>query len=80
MGYEIWDRDHRTLLADFDEEGQALDYLREMVRAMNVETAARQLDRMQLVRVSNAGTTTEVISAGVDLLSLMFASAVTHAH
>jgi len=80
MGYEIWDRDHRTLLADFDEEGQALDYLREMVHAMNVETAARQLDRMQLVRVSNAGTTTEVISAGVDLLSLMFAPTATPAH
>lgn len=80
MGYEVWDRDHRTLLADFDEEGQALDYLREMVRAMNVETAARQLDRLQLVRVSNAGTTTEVISAGVDLLSLIFAPTATHAH
>lgn len=80
MGYEVWDRDHGTLLADFDEEGQALDYLREMVRAMNVETAARQLDRMQLVRVSNAGTTTEVISAGVDLLSLIFAPTATHAH
>lgn len=80
MGYEIWDRDERALVADFDEEGQALDFLRDMVRALNVEAAARELDRMQLVRVSNNGTATQVISAGVDLLSLIFAPTVTHAH
>ena len=80
MGYEIWDRYEGALIGDFDDQDAALDCLREMVRAMNVETAARQLDRMQLVRVSNAGTTTKVISAGVDLLSLIFAPTATHAH
>ena len=80
MGYEIWDRYEGALIGDFDDRDAALEYLREMVRTMKVETAARQLDRMQLVRVSSAGATTEVVSAGVDLLSLMFASAVTHAH
>ena len=80
MGYEIWDRYVGALIDDLDNQDAALNYLRELVRAMNVETAARQLDRMQLVRVSNAGTATEVISAGVDLLSLIFAPTGTHAH
>lgn len=80
MGYEIWDRYERALIDDFDDQDAALDYLRELVRPMNVETAARELDRMQLVRVSNNGATTEVISGGVDLLNLIFAPAVAHAH
>lgn len=80
MGYEIWDRYVGALIDDFDDQDAALNYLRELVRAMNVETAARQLDRMQLVRVSNAGKTTEVISAGVDLLRLIFGPAVAHSH
>ncbi len=43
---------------------------------MKVGDAVRELDRMQLVRVSDNGTITEVISAGVDLLSLIFAPSV----
>ena len=72
MGYEIWDRDHAALVADFDREDQALDFLREMVRSLNVEAAAHQLDRLQLVRVTDAGKTTQVVSAGVALLTLLF--------
>jgi hypothetical protein len=78
MGYEVWDRDERALIADFDDQNRALDFLREMVRPMNVEVAARALDSMQLVRVTNDGNTTEVISAGIDLLTLIFAPAVAH--
>ena len=80
MGYEIWDRYERALIDDFDDQAAALDYLRGLVRAMKVGDAVRELDRMQLVRVSDNGTTTEVISAGVDLLSLIFAPSVAHAH
>jgi len=80
MGYEIWDRYERALIDDFDDQDAALDYLRELVRAMKVGDAVRELDRMQLVRVSDNGTITEVISAGVDLLSLIFAPSVAQAH
>lgn len=80
MGYEIWDRYERALIDDFDDQDGALDYLRELVRAMKVGDAVRELDRMQLVRVSDNGTITEVISVGVDLLSLIFAPSVAHAH
>jgi hypothetical protein len=73
MGYEIWDRDVAALLGDFDDEAQALDFLRTIVRPLGAEDAARQLDRLQLVRVSDEGRTTEVVSAGVDLFSLIFA-------
>jgi len=80
MGYEIWDRYERALIDDFDDQDAALDYLRELVRAMKVGDAVRELDRMQLVRVGDNGTITEVISAGVDLLSLIFAPSVAQAH
>jgi len=73
VGYEIWDRDVQALFADFDDEAQALEYLRTIVRSLNAEQAAQQLDRLQLVRVSNEGRTTEVVSSGVDLFSLIFA-------
>lgn len=72
MGYEIWDRFERALVADFDREDQALDYLRAMVRPLNVEAAARQLDRYQLVRVTDDGNTTQVVSVGVALLARIF--------
>ena len=75
MGYEIWDRDERALVADFDERDQALDFLRDMVRPLNAEEATRRLDPLQLVRVSDDGRTTEVVSAGVGLLNLIFAPA-----
>lgn len=78
MGYEIWDRDDAALVADFDDEDQALDYLRRMVRSLTAEAAARRLDRLQLVRVIDNGTTTQVIAAGVDLLPRIFAPVVTH--
>lgn len=80
MGYEIWDRYLRALIGDFDDQDAALDYLRERVRPMSAETAARELDCMQLVRVTNQGETTEVISAGVDLLNLIFTPALSHAN
>lgn len=78
MGYEIWDRDERALVADFDEQDQALDFLREMVRPLNVEAAARKLDHLQLVRVTDDGSVTQVVSAGVDLLILILTPAVAH--
>jgi hypothetical protein len=76
VGYEIWDRDVQALLGDFDDEGQALEYLHAIVRSLNAEQAAHQLDRLQLVRVADQGRATEVICAGVDLFSLIFAPAV----
>ncbi len=45
MGYEIWDRDVQALFADFDDEAQALEYLRTIVRSLNAEQAAQQLER-----------------------------------
>lgn len=77
MGYEIWDRYERALVGDYDHEEQALDFLREMVRSLNVEAAARTLDRFQLVRVTNNGSTTTVVASGVDLMPRIFA--LTHA-
>lgn len=76
MGYEIWDRDHLALIGDFDELEQALDFLRAMVQELNVAQAARELDRFQLVKVTNEGRAQEVISEGVDLLPLLFAPAI----
>lgn len=72
MGYEIWDRYVPALVGDFDDEAEALDFLRTTVRSLSAENAARRLDRFQLVRVTNEGRTTEVVSAGVDLFSLIF--------
>jgi len=76
MGYEIWDRDERTLVADFDYQEQALAFLRDMVRDLTAEAATRWVDSMQLVRVSDEGRTQMVIAEGVPLLGLMFANAV----
>lgn len=73
MGYEIWDRYVPALVGDFDDEAQALDFLRRIIRSLNAEEAARQLDRLQLERVTDEGRTTEVISSGVDLFSLIYA-------
>lgn len=78
MGYEIWDRYERALINDFDTEDQALDYLRERIRPLTTEAAARWLDRLQLVRVTDDGKVTEVVSAGIDLLVLIFAPTVAH--
>lgn len=75
MGYEIWDRDAGALVADFDEQDQALAFLREMVRGLDAEATTRTIDPMQLVRVSDAGRTQEVVSEGVALLTLIFAPA-----
>ncbi len=80
MGYEVWDRYERALIDDFDDQDAAFDYLRELVRAMKVGEAVQELDRMQLVRVSDNGTTTEVIAAGADLVGLIFRPAVAEAH
>lgn len=80
MGYEIWDRYERALIDDFDDQDAALDYLRELVRTMKVGEAVQELDRMQLVRVSDNGTTTDVIAAGADLVGLIFRPAVAEAH
>jgi len=80
MGYEIWDRYERALIDDFDDQGAAFDYLRELVRTMKVGEAVQEVDRMQLVRVSDNGTTTEVIAAGADLVGLIFRPAVAEAH
>jgi len=41
MGYEIWDRYERAQIDDFDDQDAALDYLRELVRAI-VGAAPRQ--------------------------------------
>ena len=78
MGYEIWDRDDRAMVADFDDQKQALDFLRELVRPLNGEAATRAIDPLQLVRVTNAGKTTEIVREGVELLTLIFAPAVAH--
>lgn len=78
MGYEIWDRDAAVLLADFDEEGQALAFLREMVAGLDAQETTRTIDRMQLVRVSDAGRRTEVVAEGVALLTRMFAPVLAH--
>jgi len=47
---------------------------------MKVGEAVQELDRMQLVRVSDNGTTTEVIAAGADLVGPIFRPAVAEAH
>lgn len=78
MGYEIWDRNERTLVADFDDQEQALEFLRDMVRDLTAEAATHWIDSMQLVRVSDEGRTQTVVSEGVPLLGLMFANAVAH--
>ena len=78
MGYEIWDRDERTLVADFDTLDRALDFLRGMLRDMSAATAAQAVDPLQLVRVTDDGRTTEVLKKGVDLLRLIFAPAIAH--
>ncbi|MBI2325379.1 MAG: hypothetical protein HYU87_10520 [Chloroflexi bacterium] len=75
MGYEIWDRDDAALVGSFDDQEQALDYLRELVRPLKAEETTRALDPLQLVRVSDRGETTEILRAGVDLLTLIFAPA-----
>jgi hypothetical protein len=78
MGYEIWDRYAGALINDFDAEDEALEYLRERVRPLTAEAAARWLDRLQLVHVFDDGTSTNVISAGVELLTRIFALTPTH--
>ncbi len=78
MGYEIWDRDACALVADFDDLNGALDFLREMLRPMNVADATKAVDPLQLVRVTDEGRKTEVVHHGVDLLNLIFASPVAH--
>jgi hypothetical protein len=76
MGYEIWDRNERTLVADFDDQEEALDFLRGMVRNLSAEAATHRIDSMQLLRLSDEGRTQTVVSEGVPLLGLMFATAV----
>ena len=76
MGYEIWDRDACALVADFDDVDGALDFLREMLRTMNAADAAKAVDPLQLVRVTDDGRTTDVVKRGVVLLSLIFAPAI----
>ena len=78
MGYEIWDRNERTLVADFDDQEQALDFLRGMVRNLSAEAATRRIDSMQLLRLSDEGRSQTVVSEGVPLLALMFANVVAH--
>jgi len=78
MGYEIWDRDERTLVADFDDQDQALDFLRHMVGHLSAEAATRKIDSLQLMRVTDDGGTQIVVSEGVPLLGLMFADAIAH--
>lgn len=78
MGYEIWDRYERALINDFDTEDEALDYLRERIRPLAAEAAARWLNRLQLVHVSNQGDSTTVVSAGVELLTRIFALTPAH--
>lgn len=75
MGYEIWDRDRAVLVADFDELAEALEFLRDVIRPLTAEEVTRRLDPLQLVKVRDNGETTEVIRAGVDLLTLIFAPA-----
>jgi hypothetical protein len=78
MGYEIWDRYERALVADFDTEDQALDHLRGRVRTMNAEAAAAWLDRLQLVRVTDDGNTAQVVSVGVALFTPLFEPTLAH--
>lgn len=73
MGYEIWDRDAAALVADFDDESQALEYLRQRVGPLTAEAAVRAVDRLQLVRVTDDGRATLVVAAGVALLPRIFA-------
>lgn len=73
MGFEIWDRDDAFLLDDFDTEAQALEFLHDMVRTLDADATALTLDRMQLVRVTDEGRSTEVVAAGVELFRLMYA-------
>ena len=72
MGYEIWDRYERAFLGDFDTEEQALAFLHDMVRSMTFDDAARKLDRVQLVRVSDEGKTTTVTAVGIALMPKVF--------
>jgi hypothetical protein len=78
MGYEIWDRDERTLVADFDDQEHALAFLRDMVRDLTAEAATHTIDSLQLVRVIDDGRTQIVVSEGVPLLGLIFADAIAH--
>ncbi len=73
MGYEVWDRYERAFLGDFDTEAQALGFLHDIVRSLTVDDAARQLDRYQIVEVTNHGKSTKVKTVGVDLMTKIFA-------
>jgi hypothetical protein len=77
MGYEIWDIISCALVADFDDQEQALGFLRRIVEPMSAEEATRWLKPLQLVRVTNEGRTTEIVREGVTLLDLIFAPAPT---
>jgi hypothetical protein len=78
-GFEIWDRFAARLLADFDSQEAAMDYLREMLAAVDAgrdakrpEDAVRTIHRMQLTCLTPDGTPNEVIAVGVELLRLMY--------
>ena len=77
MGYEIWDRDERTLVADFDDRAAALHFLRDMVKDMTVESATHRVDSLQLVQVSDEGGTQTVLAEGVGLLGVMFSAVIS---
>lgn len=72
MGYEIWDRYERAFLGDFETEEQALSFLHDMVGSLTFDDAARRLDRLQLVKVTDGGKTTNVTAVGVALMPKIF--------
>lgn len=67
MGFDLWDRFTGNLIADFDTEAEALEFVRAELRAAGPGV----VDRMALTRVTNKGHVTTVVAEGAGLLALV---------
>ena len=70
--YQVWEREEQTLVAQFPSQEEAIEFLRGLIRPLELEGAVRRLDQLQLVRAGEESIPAEVIAEGGHLVGYLF--------
>jgi len=75
MGCQLWDRNTGNLIAEFDDQGQALAFVRGQVEGLDSRQAELEVERMSLLYIEADGRTVRKIAEGHGVLELIMAPA-----
>lgn len=75
MGFQLWDRNTGNLIAEFDDQGQALAFVRGQVEGLDSRQAELEVERMSLLYIETDSPTVRKVAEGHGVLELIVAPA-----